>query len=329
MSQRNLTDWTFTRLLSLTPFYRGGWGDKSVVADVRKRFFAPGAPAEIDPCWIDEHRESGATVREGYFRTPVNLPMPPEVRTAWFQMLLPPHARDQKPPVVIHLAATSDQGYRHRRRLAKRLLYRGIGSVILENPYYGKRRPSGQLGVALDRVSDQLLMNFATIEEARALLRWLSSRGHSAVGVTGYSMGGFMSAYAAALYPDPIVAVPCAAGISPGFTFVHTPMRTVPDWSAIERDVDDPMGEFERLLGELGIDRLPVPADPSSAIILAAERDAVVPPEQSIALHAHWEGSRLRWLKAGHITGFLAHLGPISDAVYDAFAVRIYRSESD
>jgi dienelactone hydrolase len=251
--------------------------------------------------------------------------MPAEVRTAWFEFVLPPHDPDLRPPVVVHLAATSDQGYRHRRRLAQRLLYRGIGSVILENPYYGKRRPKGQLGVALDTVADQLAMNLATIEEARSLLGWLESRGHVAVGVTGYSMGGFMSAYTAALYPRPIVCVPCAAGTSPGFPFLHSAMQKVPDWKALSQDTDDPRVRFEELLDALSIDKLPLPADAESAIVLAAENDGVVPPEQAVALHQHWKGSRMRWIKAGHITGFLLQLGAIADAIYDGFAIRLYK----
>jgi pimeloyl-ACP methyl ester carboxylesterase len=329
MTRRNLTDLVATSFQSLTPFFRDGWGDEAVIDEIAQHFFDLAEPSRIDVRWAHEESKRGIVIREGYFETPSAFPMPPQARTAWFEMLLPPHSREVRPPVVVHLAATGDQGYRHRRRLAKKLVYRGIGSVILENPYYGKRTPRGQVGVAVRTVADQLMMNYATVLEAHALMNWLTERGHPATGVTGYSMGGFMSAYAAALYRAPIVAVPCAAGVSPGFTFVHTHMQKVPDWDALRQSVDNPRERFEELLDVLSVDRLSPPVDTESAFVLAAERDAIVPPEQSVLLHRHWQGSRLRWLNAGHITGFLVRLGPIVDAVYDAFAVRLYKDGAE
>lgn len=328
MPRENLTDLTFTRLLSLTPFYRKGWGDTGIVDEVCRRFRDPRPPAVISPRWLSESVDKGAIVREGYFESPADVPMPAEVRTAWFLMILPPHDPAHPPPVCIQLAATSDQGYTHRTRLARALLRKGVGSIILENPYYGKRQPRAQFGVALRHFSDQLVMNLATIEEARALAHWLTRRGHSAVGVTGYSMGGFMSAYTAALHPDPIACIPCASGSSPGFIFTKTEMNRVPDWDALAADVRHPVEAFGDVLETLRIDRLGQPVDPESCVIVAARRDAIVPPSQSIELHQYWEGSRLRWLDAGHITGFLIHLGPIRDAIVDALAIRIYKSEN-
>jgi hypothetical protein len=50
-------------------------------------------------------------------------------------------------PVVLHYAGTGDQGYTRRRViLAKPLMNEHkIGSVIIENPFYGTRRPKEQL----------------------------------------------------------------------------------------------------------------------------------------------------------------------------------------
>jgi hypothetical protein len=45
-------------------------------------------------------------------------------------------------PLCIQLAATGDQGlWKRRRFIAQPLLAQGIGSLILENAYYGSRRP--------------------------------------------------------------------------------------------------------------------------------------------------------------------------------------------
>lgn len=45
--------------------------------------------------------------------------------------------------VVINLAATGDHSYKVREfSFANDLLQRGIGSVLIENPFYGSRKPS-------------------------------------------------------------------------------------------------------------------------------------------------------------------------------------------
>lgn len=45
--------------------------------------------------------------------------------------------------VVINLAATGDHTYRLRElSFGNDLLRRRIGSVLIENPFYGKRKPS-------------------------------------------------------------------------------------------------------------------------------------------------------------------------------------------
>jgi hypothetical protein len=48
-------------------------------------------------------------------------------------------------PVSLHFAATGNEGFSRRRTaFAKPLARADISSMILENPYYGLRRPAGQ-----------------------------------------------------------------------------------------------------------------------------------------------------------------------------------------
>ena len=91
-------------------------------------------------------------------------------RTARVRLLLPEH--DLR-GVAVHLAASGDQGFRVRLRFAAPLLARGIGALVLENAFYGARRPANQLGPAVRSVSDLHLMGSATFQEGRVLLRWL------------------------------------------------------------------------------------------------------------------------------------------------------------
>lgn len=46
--------------------------------------------------------------------------------------------------VVIHLAPTGDHTYwRREKGLVEPLLAAGVGSILLQNPFYGERKPKG------------------------------------------------------------------------------------------------------------------------------------------------------------------------------------------
>ncbi len=54
--------------------------------------------------------------------------------------------------------------------------------MVLESPYYGKRRPEFQQGSRLLRVSDLLVLGRATIEESLCLLDWAQRQGYGKLG---------------------------------------------------------------------------------------------------------------------------------------------------
>ena len=54
--------------------------------------------------------------------------------------------------------------------------------MVLESPFYGKRRPAGQQGSRLLRVSDLLVLGRATIEESLCLLDWVQRQGYGKLG---------------------------------------------------------------------------------------------------------------------------------------------------
>jgi pimeloyl-ACP methyl ester carboxylesterase len=245
-------------------------------------------------------------------------------------MLLPRwRAGEPPPPVYLHLAATGDHGFARRRRLAKPLVEKGIGAVILENPFYGLRRPPRQIMSALRRASDQLLMNYLTIEEARALLGWFHRRGFRHLGVTGYSMGGYMAAYIASLSPVPVTPVPCAAGNSPAAPYLQSSMSRIFAWSALGEALEGGAGEarehFEELIAAFTVDALPQPERVDRAIIIASKDDAIVPPHEAVALHEHWDGSKIRWLPGGHMTSYMLARESMRRAMYDAMHDTMYR----
>ena len=62
------------------------------------------------------------------------------------------------------------------------------------------------------------------------------------------------------------------------------------------------------------------PRLPDAAFLVAASRDAYIPPSSATLLHAHWPGSTMRWLRSGHVGAFLFHRSDFLKAIRDAFS---------
>ena len=108
-------------------------------------------------------------IAEGTFLSPFATGLPSECRQACFQVITPMYWQNHHHdaslsaeeegvrekmrrlrPIVIVLAGTGEQGYDRRRHLISYPLARlGIASLVLESPFYGKRRPAGQVCSAL------------------------------------------------------------------------------------------------------------------------------------------------------------------------------------
>lgn len=58
--------------------------------------------------------------------------------------------------------------------------------MVLESPYYGRRRPRWQPGSRLLRVSDLLVLGRATIEEGLCLLELAKREGFSKLGTPSH-----------------------------------------------------------------------------------------------------------------------------------------------
>lgn len=152
---------------------------------------------------------------------------------ARFLLVEPFKKRDST--LVIHLAATGDHGY--NRRLfcfALPLASYGISSVILENPYYGNRKPAHQVGSKLAHVQDLLLLGFATILECISIAKYFSEDyGYANVCFTGLSQGGLHAAMAASLYPLPVATVAAFSPHSAVPVFTDGVLRQSCSWSGL------------------------------------------------------------------------------------------------
>jgi hypothetical protein len=170
---------------------------------------------------------------------------PPEVATAHFQAVLPrswstgpaPASR----PLVLQFAGTGDHFYWRRRQLMALPMARerGVGSLLLENPYYGLRKPRGQLRSSLHHVSDLFVMGACLIMEAHVLLNWAERRGCWPLACHGISMGGHMATLAASAWPRPVALVPCLAWTSGSVTFCQGVMSGAINWQLLGDQLGD------------------------------------------------------------------------------------------
>jgi len=306
-------------VLSRSPrYFSDGWGPLSELPALLE---PPRMPADSLELHLGPSLRKGhLTIREGTFESPAaSLPIPASCRTAQCRLVLPVEAGPSA-PVCLLLAASGDEGFGQRFSLAKDLARHGIGAMLLENPYYGARRPPGQKGVAVRTVMDLLLMFRAAAIESLSLLSWLRSRGHEEVGVSGFSMGGSLAAYTAALCPYPLAVVPVAAAHAVAPIFQEGVLSEMADWRALGRKDEDLRTRLCEVLAPASITALPPPVAPDCAIFLVAREDGFVPPDSTRTLAARWRGAELREVSGGHVSFLLAHRKAIVSAARDVFS---------
>lgn len=326
----SLADHALTYALNLGPLYRNGFGDRALLERIVDSIdtFTPARPA--GEVVMRYHRQTksvpGGELRLATFDSPAPTPMPAECRTARVQIWRP---TQHSGAMCILLASTGDEGFRHRMYAAKRLLAEGIGSIVLENPFYGSRRPLGQRGPVLRTVVDQFAMNTAMVDEARALLGWIRAAGYFP-GVTGYSQGGFMAAFAAAFVDYPVVVVPRAAGTQAAPVLTEWALSRAVHWPTLARESGgfaEARAELARHLSVVDLTRHPAPIAPDLATVMVARHDRVFPVSTGEALHRHWPGSELVVSNAGHVTSvFLdddVHINAIVAAFRRARVARV------
>jgi len=316
-----VADELLTRVIGGPKMYAAGFGALDELESLveRVRTYDPRVPpARLDIAWQRSWTTASAHVRAGTFESPAAASLPQRTRTARVEMYEPREGAGGR--TCLLLSATGDEGFGLRRRLVSDLLRAGIGALLLENPFYGRRRPPGQTLSLLRTVRDQFAMNTATVDETRALLRWLRDQGH-VPGASGYSQGGMMTSFGAALCDFPVAAVPCASGLRAAPIFTENALSRRFDWGALAQSFESEAAarrHFAACLEPVDVGRFSPPGHPASAIVVGSRFDGYIPEHEVEALHAHWPGSELRWIDTGHLTGAVlgkrSHLRAIVDA---------------
>jgi len=291
-------------------FFSDGWGDTAVSAGVT---VPTGPPEPIEVKWIASETTDGIDVRTGIFESPA-VDLPNHARFGAVTHVAPVTGTGR---TVVLMAAWNEHDSRARFGIARRLARSGIGSLVLENPYYGIRRPPDTDGPPIATVADFFRMGMGAVIEGRGLLATIRSQG-SIPGIAGYSMGGNVAALISSTMPFDVATAPLAASYSPAPVFLDGALRGGIDWNALggEEFAEAPLREL--LLRASVLDR-PAPRHTAAAVLVAAASDGYVPPDATRTLHEHWPGSELRWVGGGHASLLWFHKGALAKAIVDAF----------
>lgn len=238
----------FYRRLLLTKLFIGGWGkpeDLKRIFEFRKiigdREKCKSLVPKDYPVYINKTEDHpDCQIHDGFFISPLEhlVPgiLPPEAIKARFQFIVPKRWQKNR-PVCIHLAGTGDHFFWRRRTLMARPMIKeaGMASLLLENPYYGYRKPKDQLRSCLKNVSDLFVMGGALILESTVLLRWLEREGYWPLGMTGISMGGYMASLAVTNWPKPIPLIPCLSWSTASSVFTTGVLSKAVNWTELEK----------------------------------------------------------------------------------------------
>ncbi len=288
-----------------------GWGDESYVAQLGATEPLLADPPEPEIMWSRRKHLADRTCRDGRFAALTDVP--DRVRTATVRVIEPSGGTDR---LCLLMAAWNDHGYDTRQLLADQLLAMGIGSLILEIPYYGSRRVTDPSDQPIPTVADFARMGLGAVTEGRALLRYFAGRYQ--MGVSGYSMGGNIGALVAAAAGFPVASAPLAASHSPGPVFLDGVISNGIQWDALGGRNQEM--RLRTALSSVSVLRLPAPPWSSSAVMVIGRSDGFVPPTAAKALHDHWPGSEFRTVAGGHATVLWRRRRALAAAVADSFA---------
>ncbi|MBS2022081.1 MAG: alpha/beta hydrolase family protein [Deltaproteobacteria bacterium] len=321
-------DRAYAALSSRHKLFSEGWGDERVIESLASgRFFADEIAA-IGPAFGPARREGSLEVRDGSCTSPLSR-LPDATRTMHLRWLRASassgpttlSARATQPRrAALLLAGSREEGYGRRTSVFAPLAREGIDLFLLENPFYGLRRPPGQVGGNVRTVAEQMLLNLGMIEESRSLLAWMAQR-HERITIAGYSMGGHMALCAGVLAGRDVGIAAMAAGSSPVPIYTRDLLSRSVDFEALARSrgttIDDARARLAELFGRADATLLPPPRVPSRAVLVAIERDGYVSLAECERLHAHWPGSTLRRVPGGHVSAMFTQRAALRSAVRD------------
>lgn len=265
--------------------------------------FLPGLPAESatdDVSFHSPFQPVNPRQRDEYLGASANR----TVHSRWWR-----HREGGRPVVLVLHGFAADLYAMNEWFFALPAFYAlGCDLLMMTLPFHGTRRGRGEpfsgygfFAGGPSRIDEAVAQS---VQDARVLVRWLlDERGAPAVGVTGVSLGGLVTAQLAAAEPRLSFAIPNVP--------VSTLADLVMEW--------EPMGTVLRRLASRGGWSLAearqhlAPSSPLTwdavipkdrLFVIGGAGDRLAPPKHARLLWEHWRRPRLHWFPGSHLLHF-------------------------
>lgn len=285
--------WTLKRRFC----FLDGWGDLSVVDSIAADLCDPVPVDALELSWSPPTHVLGADLRIGTFASPMEgLPDKVAAGRVWWL-----HPADQEVRgAVVAFASWGDEGPTLRGRILGPLVREGVSILILENPYYGVRRPDGQRAQGLRTVEDFIRMQGAAFREGRALMRWAQRAIDAPVCIFGFSMGGHIGGAISSSLRSPVPTVLVAPPLCPSEPMSEGPISLCVDWDRLGGQCPEVVSRWREVMDRFDLRALPAPRQPDLVRLIGCGADGLVPSAHTQGLSDAWS-LPVDWHPIGHV----------------------------
>ncbi len=317
-------DHLYLRLKSKESLFSKGWGDEKLTKKIVNLESLTEKPRPLNIHFMRREEEKKYTSLEAVFKSPyVDFPLPKNSEQGFLEFILPKGVdlfqKGSKPPLILLMPASGDDTFSYRKKkIAIPLAQKGIASVLLEIPFYGRRKPDYQEETNIGLVSDFALMLYMSYQEGRSILYSFFKNGFYHLGVSGFSMGGFFASGIAASLPFPVALVAALTGNTIADTLVYGHCQQSCHWNALmgNQSKISAQKKLYKILNFIGnLEVLPPPSSLTTSLLINAQEDAYIPPINAKKLKLLWKGVDQVWLPGGHFTAIFKGAPIVVDAL--------------
>lgn len=186
--------------------------------------------------------------------------------------------------------------------------HKGYDILLFTQPFHGPRRernhPFNGYGLFNNGFAQMNEGMLQAITDLRVYVDYLLKRGAPCVGISGLSLGGYLSALLAVVEDRLAFCIPNSPLVAPVDTMRSWwPSGEFLDWMAKHSEMD--AMELRKGLAIHSPLSYQPKLDPEKVMIIGGAGDRFTPPRFVRLLHSHWPGSHLHWFPGNHIV----HLG--------------------
>jgi len=180
----------------------------------------------------------------------------------------------------------------------------GYDIALMTMPFHGprmeKRDPFsgfGFMGEGMAHMNEAMLQ---AVHDARTVISWLHDEGAPSVGVSGLSLGGYITSLLAVADDRPDYCIPNSPVVSTIDLALEWAITRQLFWG-MRKLSGKSVAEMRHGQAVHSPMSYPLKIAPEKVLMIAGAGDRFTPPRYVRALHEHWPGSRLHWFPGNHL----------------------------